>query len=219
LNSIINIVKEFSDEDVSKHASEHIYSSTKDITDQADQTNKQSKIDELKDKKVKYLSSSSSFERFTTESSNSSASVTAVKVVKSKKMIDLNLDTVNILSEKMRRRRDASRKQTYSIALTQMIENEVTSYHMTFFAFISVSAFYNARINASTKTSTNVKITFFHKDTLSLESKNFRQMQKHSHKTDFNQVIYTKITALKVKSIRKKISINNVFEKIIISTM
>jgi hypothetical protein len=201
LNSIINIVEEFSDEDVSKHTSEHIYSSTENITDQADQTNKQSKIDESKDKKVEYLSSSSSFERFITESSNSSASVTAVKAVKSKKMIDLDLDTVNILSERMRRRRDASRKQTYSIALTQMIESEVTSYHMTFSAFISVSAFYNARTNASTKTSTNVKITSFHRNALFLESKNFRQMQKHSHKADFNQVIYTKITALRIKDI------------------
>jgi hypothetical protein len=33
LNSIINIVEEFSDEDVSKHKSEHIYSSTEDIAD------------------------------------------------------------------------------------------------------------------------------------------------------------------------------------------
>jgi hypothetical protein len=40
LNSIINIVEEFSDEDVSKHAFEHIYLSIKDIADQADQTNK-----------------------------------------------------------------------------------------------------------------------------------------------------------------------------------
>jgi hypothetical protein len=125
LNSIINIVEEFSDEDVSKHAFEHIYSSTEDIADQADQMNKQSKIDESKNKKVEYLSSLSSFERFTTESSNSSASVTTVKI-KSKKMINLDLDTINILCERMRRRR----KQIYSIALTQMIESELTSYHI-----------------------------------------------------------------------------------------
>jgi hypothetical protein len=196
LNSIINIVKEFSDEDVSKHAFEYIYSSTKDIADQADQTNKQSKIDESKDKKVEYLSLSSSFERFTTESSNFSVSVTAVKAIKSKKMIDLDLDTVNILSERVRRRR----KQTYSIALTQMIESEITSYHMTFSAYISVSAFYNLKTNVSINASTNFKITFFHRDALLFESKNFRQMQKHSHKADFNQVIYTKIAALRVKS-------------------
>jgi hypothetical protein len=130
-------------------------------------------------------------------------------------MIDLDLDTVNILLEKIRRRQ----KQIYSIALTQMIENEITSYHITFSAYISASTFYNSKINVSINDSTNVKITFFHRNALLLESKNFRQMQKLSHKADFNQVIYTKITALRVKNTWKKISINNVSSKVIISTM
>jgi hypothetical protein len=119
--------------------------------------------------------------------------------IKIKKIIDLDIDTINILSEKMRRRRDA-RKQTYLIALSHLTENEINSYYTAFSAFINVSAFYNARTNANT-TLINVEITTFHRDALSFESKSFRQMQKHSHKADFNRAIYTKIAALKIKSI------------------
>jgi hypothetical protein len=121
---------------------------------------------------VKYLSSFNSFNVLILKSTE--AFLTKKIEIKIKKMFDLDIDTINILSEKMRRRRDA-RKQIYLIALSHLIESEINSYHIAFFAFINVSAFYNARTNANTVL-TNVEITLFHKDALSLESKNFRQM-------------------------------------------
>jgi hypothetical protein len=115
-------------------------------------------------------------------------------------MIDLNIDTINILLEKMRRRR--TRKQTYLIALIQNSDDQISSYHAAFSAFVNANFFYNTnQLSSNVKTASQIQNQRLHKDTLSLESKYYRQMLKHLHAVSFEQVIYTKIVALRVKKI------------------
>jgi hypothetical protein len=133
-------------------------------------------------------------------SSESEASSTKEIKAKTKKMIELDIDTINIISEKLRRRR-ATRKQTYLIVLKEIADDEITSFHIAFSAMFCASVFYNHQNQSATKLLTKLNLTSFHRNSLSLESKNFRQMQRHSHAVDFNKVILTEISTLRIKGI------------------
>jgi hypothetical protein len=175
---------------------------------------------ESKEKKNFYLSSFSSsdmhifstFEINTSrsyklgESSNSSSSSSSFstsidKLIK--KMIDLNINTINILSERMRRSR--IRKQTYLIALSQNFKQS-TAYHSRFSTFANANLYYENKHDNQIKSSVQKFIQIkslnqrLHRDILFSKLKNFRQMIKHSHFVDFNHVIRTKINALRVKN-------------------
>jgi hypothetical protein len=118
---------------------------------------------------------------------------------KTKKMIELDINTANIIPEKMRRRR-ATRKETYLTVLKEVADDEITSFHIAFSAMFCASAFYN-HDNQITIQLAKLNLTSFHRNSLPFESKNFRQMQRHSHAVDFNKVIQTEISALRVKGI------------------
>jgi hypothetical protein len=149
---------------------------------------------------MKYLLLSSSSNVSTSRQSDvsSESEASSTKEIKKKKMIELDIDTINIISEKMKRRR-ATRKQAYLIVLKEIADDEITSFHIAFSAMSCASAFYNHQNQPVTKLLTKLNLTSFHRDSLLFESKNFRQMQRHSHAVDFNKVILTEISTLRVK--------------------
>jgi hypothetical protein len=71
-------------------------------------------------------------------------------------MIDLNINTINILSEKMKRRR--TRRQTYLIALSRISDDQISSYHAAFSAFVSASFFYSTNQISFLNIQNNVNI-------------------------------------------------------------
>jgi hypothetical protein len=196
LNFIFSIIEMKED----KIDSQYIHSFIENEADlETNQINDQTS-DKLKNKRVHeqhYLFSSSSSDVSTSESSEKSVEKSSTKKTTKKKMIDLDIDTINIISEKVRRRR-IERKQTYLIVLEEIADEKITSFHTAFASFIDASSFYKQTfIQALSK----LKLTSsFHRDALFLESKNFDQVQRHSHAVDFNQVILTKISALRVKN-------------------
>jgi hypothetical protein len=198
---------------------ELIHPSIEDETDQTiNQTTSQSKG---KGKEVEYLPSSSSSNAPTSRQSDVSSESEAppTKETKKKKMIELDIDTTNIIPEGMRRRR-AARKQAYLTVLKEIADDEITSFHTAFSAMSCASAFYNHQNQPATKLLTKLNLTSFHRDSLPPEPKNFRQMQRHPHAVDFNKAILTEISALRVKSTWKEIPINEVSkEKVIIPIM
>jgi RNA-splicing ligase RtcB len=128
----------------------------------------------------------------------SSESLLAKEIkIKIKKMIELDIDTINIISERMRKRR-ATRKQIYLIVLKEIADDEITSFHSAFSAMSCASVFYNHE-NQMISQLIRLDLTSFHRDSMSLELKNFRQMIRHSHTVDFSQVILTKIAGLIAK--------------------
>jgi hypothetical protein len=172
---------------------------------------------------MEYLPSSSSSNVPTSRqsdlSSESEASLTKEIKTKTKKMIELDIDTTNIIPEEVGRRR-ATRKQTYLIVLKEVADDEITSFHIAFSAMSCASAFYNHQNQPATKLLTKLNLTSFHRDSLPPEPKNFRQVQRHPHAVGFNKVILTEISALRVKGIWKEIPINEVpKEKVIIPIM
>jgi hypothetical protein len=153
---------------------------------------------------VKYFFSLSSFDSSTSTSELIEESIK----IKTIKMIELDVDTTNIISKKMKRRR-STREQAYLVVLDEVADDEISSFHTAFFAFISASTYYNTFANAN-QTINQTKFSFknlklitssFHRNALFSESRNFRQMQKHSHSADFIQVIQTEIVELRIKNI------------------
>jgi hypothetical protein len=180
--------------------SKYIYFSVENETDlETNQINDQTS-DKSKDKKMHeqhYLLSLNLFDVSTSESSEKSVEELSTKKTTKKKMIDLDIDTINIISKKMRRRR-IERKQTYLIVLEEIADEKITSFHTAFASFIDASSFYKQTF---IQTFSKLKLTSsFHRNALLLEPKNFDQMQRHSHAVDFNQVILTKISALRIKN-------------------
>jgi hypothetical protein len=107
-------------------------------------------------------------------------------------MIELDVDTTNIISERVRRSKN-TREQTYLVVLNEVADDKISFFYIAFFAFINASAYYNTFTNTNqtiNQTKFNFKnlklITlFFYRNALFLESRNFRQMQKHSHSANF----------------------------------
>jgi hypothetical protein len=171
LDSIINIVEVniWENDTIEKL----IHSFIEDETDQINQNTSQLKD---KDKEMKYLLSSSSSNVSTSRQldvSTTSKTSSTKEIKIKKKMIELDIDTINIISERMRRRR-ATRKQTYLIVLKEIAEYEITSFLIAFWAMSCASAFYNHQNQSATKLLTKLNLTSFHRNSLSLESKNFR---------------------------------------------
>ena len=119
-------------------------------------------------------------------------------------MIDLDIDMINIISEKMRRPRESSRKQAYVIMLHEFSDEKISSFHAALSTFVNDETFYKENARQMKKNLTALIVdrdknfTFrLHRDVMSLKSLNFRQIMKHSHTADFEKVIQTKITVLK----------------------
>jgi hypothetical protein len=187
LNLIISII-EVNESDLNEKEWFNIQSFIEKETDQTADQQADKSTDRLKDKEVKYLFSLSSSD----SSTSTFESVEESIKIKTTKMIELDVDTTNIIFEKMRRRRN-TRKQTYLVVLDEVADDEILSFHTAFFAFISASAYYNTFANAN-QAINQIKFSFknlklitssFHKNALLSKSRNFRQMQKHSHSADF----------------------------------
>ena len=136
-----------------------------------------------KNKASEYLLTSSYTTETISDSSinNSSIEKSSFKV---KKMMKLDLNKTNILSEKMSRSR--RRKQAYSTALSQMKnQNSDDAFHE---AFASVFM-------------TNTKSERIHRDDLLDESRHYHQMIKHSHADDFKQIMQIELKALTERNI------------------
>jgi hypothetical protein len=87
-------------------------------------------------------------------------------------MIELDINTINIISERVKKRR-AIKKQTYLIVLKEIADDEITSFHIAFSVMSRASVFYKHE-NQITIQFAKLNLTLFHRDSLSLESKNFR---------------------------------------------
>jgi hypothetical protein len=138
LNCLTIKIEIESDSNEDKNTTRRIVSFIKLSNTNLENQNLENQNLESKEKKIFYLSFSSSFDMHISstfeintsrlsqsiESSNSSSSShsssTLVEKL-TKKMIDLKIDTTNILSERMRRSRII--KQTYLIALNQNFEH------------------------------------------------------------------------------------------------
>jgi hypothetical protein len=126
--------------------------------EQTDQAESKTQTNQLKNQELEYLSTSSSFDFSTSDSSDLLNSTSSSEVTldsdtsaSSIRMIDLDIDTINILSEEVKRRR--TRRQAYLIALTQNSDDQISSYHAAFSAFVSASFFYSTnQLSSSVKT-------------------------------------------------------------------
>jgi hypothetical protein len=160
--------------EIESNENEYNESRNKSFIKQANKSD-QSKIVQInQDKEVEYLSSLNSSD-FSTSSTSDKDTLdqSTSSLVKTKKMIDLNIDTINILSEKVKRRR--TQRQTYLIALSQISDDQISSYHATFFAFVSASFFYSTNQISSLNIQNNVNIKQrLYKDSLLLKSKYYR---------------------------------------------
>ena len=132
-------------------------------------------------------------------------------------MIDLDLDEANILSERVDRRR-APRRQAYAASLIEAAKGEISSYYAAFATFSRASQFFQSSspeaVNQNEAliftNSTNPSHFRIHRDFLSPELKNFRQLQKHFHVADFRKAMQTEIESLAFKSIWREIPINQI---------
>ena len=111
------------------------------------------------------------------------------------RMIGLDLDEANILSEEVGRRR-APRRQAYATALMREASGDISTFHETFSAFSLAKDFQPASVQIIVASATILKL---HRDSLPPESKNFRQLTDHPHAAGFHLAIQTKITSLASK--------------------
>ena len=169
-----------------------------------------SSVEKKTDRDITYLSSSDSsdisFSTLTSTSSSiptfsnpaSSASLTLAsasaaeksvektaekseKTIKSKKMIDLDIDMINIIFEEVRRRRKALRKHAYVIMLNEISDEEISSFIATFSTFVNVETFYKENARQMKKNLTALiadrdkNLTFrLHRDVMPSKLLNFR---------------------------------------------
>jgi hypothetical protein len=183
LNLIISIIEIDSDEKeilIKKTFDQGIIDQ---LTDENSEENFMQMIQFMKKEKTsKYLTTSSFSVKTISDSSTKAIHDTEMHEKNSsiKKTMNLDLDSTNILPEKMSRTRGSAHKQAYSIALAHAENANNQAFHA---AFASVFL-------------TNIKSRRIHRNDLLEESRFYHQMIKHSHANEFRNIMQMKLEAL-----------------------